>query len=411
LSLTPDFRLQTLNFKRMTTETSTGFENIAAREEEFQLATYKKFPFAPMRGAGCWVETSEGERFLDLYGGHAVCATGHCHPHVVEALKRQAERLLFYSNVVYSDVRALAAERLVGCAPEALTKAFFCNSGTEANENAMRMARMKTGREQVITFTGSFHGRTADSISATFLGKYREIGRPNVPGHLCAEFGSIESVAALVDETVAAVMLEPVQSMAGVRMAAPEFFQELRRLCDERGVLLVFDEVQTGVGRTGSWFFAGSEAAGGVVPDCVTLAKALGSGVPVGACLTTEGVASSIKENDLGTTFGGGMLAMAAVVATLEAIEADGMLGNATAVEGYLRERLAGVPKVAGVRGRGLLLGVEFAAPVAAQVQKALLKRRIITGTSSDARVLRLLPPLCLTTEEAEMFVEALRAV
>jgi acetylornithine/succinyldiaminopimelate/putrescine aminotransferase len=395
----------------MTTETGNGFESIAAREEEFQLATYKKFPFAPVRGAGCWVETSEGERFLDLYGGHAVCATGHCHPHVVEALKQQAERLLFYSNVVYSDVRALAAERLVGCAPEALTKAFFCNSGTEANENAMRMARMKTGREQVITFTGSFHGRTADSISATFLGKYREIGRPNVPGHLCAEFGSIESVAALLDETVAAVMLEPVQSMAGVRMAAPEFFQELRRLCDERGVLLVFDEVQTGVGRTGSWFFAGSEAAGGVVPDCITLAKALGSGVPVGACLTSEGVASSIKENDLGTTFGGGMLAMAAVVATLEAIEADGMPANATAVEGYLRERLAGVPKVAGVRGRGLLLGVEFAAPVAAQVQKALLERRIITGTSSDARVLRLLPPLCLTTEEAEMFVEALRAV
>ncbi|MDT5296236.1 MAG: acetylornithine/N-succinyldiaminopimelate aminotransferase [Acidobacteriota bacterium] len=389
----------------------TSFESIAAREEEFQLATYKKFPFAPVRGAGSWVETSEGERFLDLYGGHAVCATGHCHPHVVEALKRQAERLLFYSNVVYSDVRAVAAEKLVGCAPAEMTKAFFCNSGTEANENAMRMARIKTGRERIITFTGSFHGRTADSISATFLGKYREIGRPNVPGHVCAEFGSIESVADAADETVAAVMLEPVQSMAGVRMAAPEFYVELRRLCDERGMLLVFDEVQTGVGRTGSWFFAGSEAAGGVVPDCITLAKALGSGVPVGACLTTESVAASVKENDLGTTFGGGMLAMAAVTATLEAIAVDGMTANALAVEGYLRERLASVPNVVGVRGRGLLLGVEFNGPVAAQVQKALLERRIITGTSSDARVLRLLPPLCLTTEEAGMFVEALSAL
>jgi acetylornithine aminotransferase/acetylornithine/N-succinyldiaminopimelate aminotransferase len=389
----------------------TSFESIAAREEEFQLATYKKFPFAPVRGAGSWVETSEGERFLDLYGGHAVCATGHCHPHVVAALKRQAERLLFYSNVVYSDVRAVAAEKLVGCAPEKITKAFFCNSGTEANENAMRMARIKTGRERIITFTGSFHGRTADSISATFLGKYREIGRPNVPGHVCAEFGSIKSVADVADETVAAVMLEPVQSMAGVRMAAPEFYVELRRLCDERGMLLVFDEVQTGVGRTGSWFFAGSDAAGGVVPDCITLAKALGSGVPVGACLTTERVAASVKENDLGTTFGGGMLAMAAVTATLEAIAADGMTANALAVEGYLRERLASVPKVVGVRGRGLLLGVEFNGPVAAQVQKALLERRIITGTSSDARVLRLLPPLCLTTEEAGMFVEALSAL
>jgi acetylornithine aminotransferase/acetylornithine/N-succinyldiaminopimelate aminotransferase len=395
----------------MTTETMTNFAEIAAREEEFQLATYKKFPFAPVRGEGSWVETSEGERFLDLYGGHAVCATGHCHPRVVEALREQAGRLLFYSNVVYSDVRAAAAEKLVGCAPASVTKAFFCNSGTEANENAMRMARMRTGREGIITFTGGFHGRTADSISATFLGRYRDIGRPNVPGHLCAEFGSIESVAALADETVAAVMLEPIQSMAGVRLAPPEFYQDLRRLCDGRGMLLIFDEVQTGVGRTGSWFFAGSEAAGGVVPDVITLAKALGSGVPVGACLTTEGVASSIKENDLGTTFGGGMLAMAAVSATLEAIEADGMLANASAVEAFLRGSLAGVPSVAGVHGRGLLLGIELAEPVAAQVNKALLERRIITGTSSDPKVLRLLPPLCVTTEEAGMFVGALKEI
>ncbi|MDT7778437.1 MAG: acetylornithine/N-succinyldiaminopimelate aminotransferase [Acidobacteriota bacterium] len=395
----------------MALNTKTKFDEIAAREEEFQLATYKKFPFAPVSGEGSWVETNEGERFLDLYGGHAVCATGHCHPHVVKALREQAGRLLFYSNVVYSDVRAHAAERLVACAPESITKAFFCNSGTEANENAMRMARMKTGRGGIITFTGSFHGRTADAISATYLGKYRELGRPNVPGHLCAEFGSIESVAALTDETVAAVMLEPVQSMAGVRTSAPEFFQELRRLCDERGMLLIFDEVQTGVGRTGSWFFAGSEAAGRVVPDVITLAKALGSGVPVGACLTTEDVAGAIKENDLGTTFGGGMLAMAAVSATLEAIEADGMLGNVRAVEAYLRERLSGVPGVVCVRGLGMLLGVEFNEAVAAKVQKALLERRIITGTSSDPRVLRLLPPLNLSKAEAEIFVEALKDI
>jgi acetylornithine aminotransferase/acetylornithine/N-succinyldiaminopimelate aminotransferase len=275
----------------------------------------------------------------------------------------------------------------------------------------MRLARMKTGRANIITFDGSFHGRTADAISATFLGKYRELGRPNVPGHLCAEFGRVESVAALADETVAAVCLEPIQSMAGVRMAEPEFYRELRRLCDERGMLLIFDEVQTGVGRTGSWFFAGSEAAGGVVPDVITLAKALGSGVPVGACLTTAAVASSIRENDLGTTFGGGMLAMAAAVATLEAIEADGMLGNALAVEAFLRESLAGVPAVAAVHGRGLLLGVEFREPVGAQVNRALLERRIITGTSSDPKVLRLLPPLCLTTEEAGAFVAALEEI
>ena len=391
------------------TKTVTALTETIAREEQFQLATYKKMPLVAVRGAGAWIETDAGERFLDLYGGHAVCATGHCHPHVVAALKAQAETLLFYSNLVYSEVRAQAAEALVRRAPAPLSKAFFCNSGTEANENAMRMARMRTGRAEIITFDGSFHGRTADAISATFLGKYRDLGKPNVPGHLCAEFGAIESVAALADESVAAVMLEPIQSMAGVREAAPEFFVALRRLCDERGMMLIFDEVQTGIGRTGEWFFAGSAAAGGIVPDVVTLAKALGSGVPVGACLTTDAVAARIKENDLGTTFGGGMLAMAAVCATLEAIEQDGMCANARALEEHLREGLRAVPQVAHLRGRGLLLGIEFKEESAARVHKALLERHIITGTSSDARVLRLLPPLCLKREEVELFVDALR--
>ena len=185
----------------------------------------------------------------------------------------------------------------------------------------MRMARMSTQREKIITFSGGFHGRTADAISATFLGKYREIGKPNVPGHVQAEFGDLDSVQAVADESVAAIMLEPIQSMAGVRIAGSEYYQALRRLCDERQIVLIYDEVQTGVGRTGEWFFAGSEAGDRVVPDIITLAKALGSGIPVGACLVTKEIASRIKENDLGTTFGGGMIAMAAVTATLEAIE------------------------------------------------------------------------------------------
>src|ERR1043166_2570576 len=203
---------------------STVNSQVTELEEQYQLATYKKMPVVAERGEGVWIYTSDGERYLDLYGGHAVAGTGHCHPHVVRAIKEQSDKLLFYSNLVYSEARARAAEKLVSVAPDALTKAFFCNSGTEANENAMRMARMATGRENVITFSGGFHGRTADAISATFLGKYREIGKPNVPGHLKAEFGNIESVNAVADETVAAIMLEPIQSMAGVRTAEPEFF-------------------------------------------------------------------------------------------------------------------------------------------------------------------------------------------
>jgi len=380
--------------------------SIIESEELFQLATYKKMPIVAERGEGVWIYANNGDRYLDLYGGHAVAGTGHCHPHVVKAIREQAGELLFYSNLVYSRARARAAEKLVSVAPEALTKVFFCNSGTEANENAMRMARMSTGREKIITFSGGFHGRTADAISATFLGKYREIGKPNVPGHLEAEFGNIDSVRELADDTVAAIMLEPIQSMAGVRMARPGFYRSLRTLCDERGIVLIYDEVQTGVGRTGQWFFAGSEEGDGVVPDGVTLAKALGSGVPVGACLVTEAIASQIKENDLGTTFGGGMLAMAAVIATLEAIENDRLLENVKRVEAYLRKRLSDVEKVSAVHGLGFLLGIEFKENAAA-IHKTLLERKVITGTSNNPKVLRLLPPLCLGEEHVDMFISA----
>ena len=383
------------------------FNEIKQREDQFQVETYAKMNIAVERGAGSWVWTSDGEKYLDLYGGHAVCATGHSHPHVVKAIQEQAEKVLFYSNLVYSEIRAKAAAKLVSLAPDSLSKAFFCNSGTEANENAMRMARMATGRDKVITFTGGFHGRTADSISATFLGKYREIGKPNVPGHVSATFGDIKSVKAVADRETAAIMLEPIQSMAGVREAQPAFFRALRELCDELGIILIFDEVQTGIGRTGKWFFAASDAADGVEPEIITLAKSLGSGVPVGACLVSEKVAKNIKVNDLGTTFGGGMLAMAAVLGTLEAIEGGGMIANIKLVEQHLRETLDAVPGIVAVHGKGGLIGIEFEEAVG-PIHAKLLANNIITGTSSDPRVLRLLPPLCVNVSEIDMLVEVL---
>src|SRR6478735_1527053 len=199
-----------------------NFTEIERLEDNFQLTTYKKMGIAVERGSGSWVWTSDGEKYLDLYGGHAVCATGHSHPAVVKAIQEQADKILFYSNLVYSELRGRTAEKLVDVAPPTLTKAFFCNSGTEANENAMRAARLATGREKVISFTGGFHGRTADSISATFLGKYRDIGKPNVPFHIEAKFGDIESVKAVADDQTAAIIIEPIQSMAGVREAPPE---------------------------------------------------------------------------------------------------------------------------------------------------------------------------------------------
>ena len=384
-----------------------NFNEIKQLEETYQLATYKKMNVAVERGEGAWVWTSEGDKYLDLYGGHAVCATGHSHPHVVKAIKSQAEKVLFYSNLVYSELRAKVSEKLVSIAPLGLTKAFFCNSGTEANENAMRMARMATGREKIVSFSGSFHGRTADAISSTFLGKYREIGKPNVPGHEMAEWGKIDSVRNIADDQTAAIILEPIQSMAGVREAQPDFFIELRTLCDDLGIVLIFDEVQTGIGRVGSWFFAGTEMAGGIVPDIISTAKSLGSGIPVGACLVNEKVSSHIKENDLGTTFGGGMLAMAAVLATLEAIENDEMIENARLVESYLRDSLAGVSDVVAVHGKGCLLGIEFSEKCG-PVHAKLFENKIITGTSSDPSVLRLLPPLCVSLEDVALFVDHL---
>ncbi|HEV7699037.1 MAG TPA: aminotransferase class III-fold pyridoxal phosphate-dependent enzyme [Pyrinomonadaceae bacterium] len=383
------------------------FAEIQALEDEFQIGTYKKMGIAVEHGLGSWIWTSDGEKYLDLYGGHAVCATGHAHPHVVAAIKTQADKVLFYSNLVYSEIRGRAAEKLASVAPGPLNRVFFCNSGTEANENAMRMARMVTGREKIITFAGGFHGRTADSISATFLGKYREIGKPNVPGHVSAEFGNLESVRAVIDDSTAAVMLEPVQSMAGVREADSAFFMGLRQICSERGAILIFDEVQTGVGRTGNWFFAGSDNAAGVVPDIISLAKSLGSGIPVGACIVTTEVAGQIRENDLGTTFGGGMLAMAATLATLEAIEADDMITNARNVEHHLRESLTGMKGIVAIHGKGCLIGIEFDGPCA-PIHAKLLEKTIITGTSSNVNVLRLLPPLCVTVNEIDLFVEAL---
>jgi acetylornithine/succinyldiaminopimelate/putrescine aminotransferase len=384
------------------------FNEIKNIEESTQVATYAKMNISVERGKGSWIWTSEGEKYLDLYGGHAVCGTGHSHPHVVKAIKNQADKVLFYSNLVYSEIRAKVSEKLVSVAPNSITKAFFCNSGTEANENAMRMARFATKREKIITFTGGFHGRTADAISATFLGKYREIGKPNVPHHVCAEFGDLDSVRESADKETAAIMLEPIQSMFGCRETTPEFFVGLREICNENGIVLIFDEVQTGIGRTGNWFFSGSDLAGNVEADIITSAKSLGSGIPVGACLVNSCIAEVIKTNDLGTTFGGGMLAMSAVLATLEAIETDEMIANAKRIEIYLRERLEEVEEVVAVHGKGCLIGIEFASE-AKVFHAKLLENKIITGTSSVPNILRLLPPLCVKEEEIDLLVEILR--
>jgi acetylornithine/N-succinyldiaminopimelate aminotransferase len=372
-----------------------------------ELPTYTRWPIELARGEGSTVWDTSGKSYLDLYGGHAVAATGHCHPEVVRAIREQAGKLLFYSNVVALPLRARAAEAIAAQAPAPLSKVFFVNSGTEANENAMRLARRATGRTGILSFGGGFHGRTADAISAAGLAKYRELGVPNVPGHRIVPFGDLAAADAALDETVAAVLIEPIQSLAGVITAEASYFQGLRRLCDERGAKLIYDEVQTGFGRTGTFFFAGRH---GVVPDLACLAKGIGSGFPMGAVLVSDETAAPVKPEDYGTTFGGGPLACAAAEATVRVIEEESLLANVRAGSQRLREGLSGLAAVREVRGEGFLLGVALDRP-GKPVRAALLERGFLVGGSDLPDVLRLLPPLVLTAEEIDRFLEAMRKV
>jgi acetylornithine/N-succinyldiaminopimelate aminotransferase len=386
----------------------TQLKNIIDVEEQYQVATYKKFPFVVERGEDVWVYTSDGEKYLDLYGGHAVVSTGHSHPHIVKAIADQAGRLIFYSNLVYNDTRARAAKQLVDIAPDAFTKVFFVNSGTEANENAIKIARKLTGRLKVISFEGGFHGRTPGSIAATGLPKYREGIKPMLEGHLYAPFGDAEAVEKMVDNDTAAILLEPIQSMGGVKMAGAEFYQALRKICDKSGAMLIYDEVQTGMGRTGEYFFAGRF---GVNPDMVTLAKGIASGIPMGAVLMTEAIANEIHSGDLGTTFGGGPIAAAALEATLEVMRDEKLLENVRTNSEYLYAELNKLDFVEEVRGLGYLVGIRFKSGNAKPYQQGLLEKKIITGVADDTSVLRLLPPLTLKRTEIDLFLAALSEV
>lgn len=383
----------------------TTAETIQA-EDAYQIPTYKKFPIALDRGEGVWVWDTDSNRYADFYGGHCVVPIGHSPKAVVEAVAEQAGRLLFYSNVVYSPVRAKAAETLARLAPEGLRHVFFCNSGTEANETALKMARTFTGKTRVVAMTAGFHGRTLGSLIAT-EGAYRRPYEGILPETTFVPFGDADAVEAALaaHDDVAAVILEPIQSMAGLYTAPPDYFRRLRATCDAAGCLLVFDEVQTGVGRTGT--FSISESLG-VRPDLVTLAKSLASGIPVGALLVSDAVAAHVKVGDQGTTFGGGMVAMAALTATLTTIEDEGLMARAAEVFARVEANLAGVVKE--VRGAGCLIGLDLGRP-AAPVVAALLARGYLTGTSGDPHTMRLMPPYTVPFDVVDDFCAALADV
>jgi acetylornithine/N-succinyldiaminopimelate aminotransferase len=382
--------------------TKNGNERVVSPAESTEtgalLKTFKRFPLEIERAEGVHVFDVEGRKYLDFYAGHAVASTGHCHPRVVRAIQDQAAKLIFYSNVAGLRLRDEAAALLVSTAPEGYPQVLFANSGAEANENALKMARRHTGRAGVVAMTGGFHGRTAGAVSVTGVEKYRKASVPLVPGVSFIPFGDLGAADAAVTSETAAVILEPVQSMAGVKTASPEYFQGLRSICDRKGTLLIYDEVQTGIGRTGTMFFAGRH---GVRPDLITLAKGIASGVPLSAVLPRDFIAAKVAYGDYGATFGAGPIAMAAMKATLEVILEEKLLENVVRTSEIAIRRLASVPGVQEVRGLGFLLGLKIGGD-AAKVQAELLRQGVIVGTADEPGVLRLLPPLTLEPDHVE---------
>jgi len=378
-----------------------------AREAATMVPVYDQLPVIPVRGEGCEILCADGRRILDLYGGHAVAALGYGHPGLTRALHEQVSGLLFQSNALALDVRARAAERLAGIAPPSLSRVFLVNSGAEANENALRMACTATGRGKVLAVSHGFHGRTAAAGAVTWKSAGSWYGFPRTPFDV--DFIPRDDVAAaeaMIDASVAAVIFEPVQGIAGAYALAPEFVSALRRCCSAAGALLIADEVQCGMGRSGHYF---AVEAYGIEPDILTNAKALGGGIPCGALLCTDALADRLRPGSLGTTFGGGPVAAAAIVAVIDAIRHEGLLDNVRAREAQVRERCVTGP-IRAIRGMGLLLGLVSDRP-AAELRDRLLDMDILTGTSSDPNVLRLLPPLVLEAEHVDRLANALASI
>ncbi|MBC7984108.1 MAG: aspartate aminotransferase family protein [Candidatus Obscuribacterales bacterium] len=365
---------------------------------------FAMFPLEVVDAEGVYLNTNDGRRILDLYGGHAVAALGYGHPRWVDAISKQAKSLAFQTNAVHLDVRRRAATKLVRFCGLDLDTVFFVNSGAEANENALKLALKMTGVKKVVAVEGGFHGRTAAAGAVTWGAQKKWYGFPQTPFDV--EFiprGDIAAIEKVIRDDTAAVIVEPIQGVAGAVDLPKQFLQALRHRCSEIGSLLIFDEVQCGVGRTGYPFAANMY---GVTPDMITTAKALGAGFPVSALLMANHVASTLKMDDLGTTFGAGPMACAVVEAVIDIIENEKLLENVQKRSAEIRETCV-VGPVTATQGAGLMLGLRTTRP-AKEVHADLLKRGILTGTSGDPHVVRILAPFILKTEHVQLLRDAL---
>jgi len=378
--------------------------------DKYVIANYGRLARVIVKGEGCYLYDADGNKILDMFPGWAVSAIGHCHPKVVEALRKQAGELLHIDNTFYSEPQGelarLLSERAFG------GKSFFCNSGAEANEAALKLARLHTsdGKYKFITAEGSFHGRTFATMTATAQPKHHQGLLPMLPGFVYVPFNDVDALESAFSDEVAAVMVEPIQGEGGINLANAEYLRAIRRLCDENAALLIFDEVTTGIGRTGKWF---AYQHYDVEPDIITMAKALGGGTAIGAMMATEEVAASLVPGKHATTFGGNALVCAAAVATIEAIEEENLLENAVNLGRYTMDKLRQLKRkhavIDSVRGVGLMIGVQLTSPGAAIVDKCLENGLRINCTQET--VLRFMAPMIATESQIDQAVEILDGV
>lgn len=387
----------------------------AARGEKVFIETYSRFPAAMVRGEGCRLWDDDGREYLDFLAGIAVCSLGHCHPAVTLAVCRQAGELMHVSNLFHTRPQIELAELL--CANTFADRVFMANSGAEANEAAIKLARIHSGpgKHEIISLTGSFHGRTLATVAATGQPRFHQGFEPLPEGFVHARFGDPAGIERLINEKTCAILCEPLQGESGVRPLEPEYLQAIRRICDDRGLLLIFDEVQTGMGRTGT-LFAYEQL--GMVPDIMTVAKALGNGLPIGAMLTTEKIAASLGVGTHASTFGGNPVAAAAAVAVMKTMLADGFFEKVGRTSRYFIDRLKETAEAfptlaAGVRGRGMLLGLvltDKGIEHGAEIVRKMFERGALINFAG-MRVLRFIPPLIVSEREIDQLIEQLQEV
>jgi acetylornithine/succinyldiaminopimelate/putrescine aminotransferase len=363
------------------------------------IQTYAKFPIEIKRGKGSFVWDSNDKKYLDFYGGHAVCLLGHSPDSVVKAITKQCEELMFYSNIFDLKPSAELATQLSKTLLPAKYQIYFSNSGSEANETALKIARKLTGKNNIISFKNAFHGRGAYALSVTGIDSYHQFSPDFDDFTSFATLGDMDSVRNLADENTAAIICEPIQSIGGIKMAEKEFYQELAKFSQENNIVLIFDEIQTGLGRTGTFWFAEQL---GIAPDIITSAKGIASGLPLSVVLVDEKIAKTIKVGEHATTFGGGPVVCAAGKATLDIILAEGFLSELQKNADYLRTELE---KNFEVFGAGFLLGIKTD-KIGKDLVKKCLENNLIIGTSMEPNIIRIMPPINISREEIDQFLE-----